>query len=135
MSAENLGIVHRWFDEVWNQRRAETIDELLTPDSVCYTDEGPIRGPGGFKERQYVPMLSAFPDIRVDVEATIVQGDQVVVRWTASGTHAGEGLGCPATQRPVTMRGMTWLVVRDGKLVEGWQTSNITDIVRELASA
>ena len=35
MSQDNSGLVLRWFDEVWNQRRAETIDELMTAQSVC----------------------------------------------------------------------------------------------------
>ncbi len=133
MSQDNIAIAHRWFEEVWNQRRPETIDELLAEESVCHADDGPIRGPQEFKERQHVPFLGAFPDIRIKVEAVLAHGDQVVVRWLATGTHDGEGLGIPPTNRPVTLRGITWLRIKDGKLMEGWQHSNIPEVIRGLA--
>ena len=133
MSQENIAVVKRWFDEVWNQRRSETIDELVTAESVCFTDAGPVRGPAEFRQKQFEPFVAAFPDLRVKVEAAIAEGDQVVVRWTAAATHTGDGLGMPATGRPVAFRGMTWVVVRDGKLGEGWQCSDLIEVTRTLA--
>jgi predicted ester cyclase len=133
MSQDNIAIAHRWFEEVWNQRRPETIDELLAVESVCHADDGPIRGPQEFKERQHACFLGAFPDVRIKVEAVLAHGDQVVVRWLATGTHDGEGLGILPTNRPVTPRGITWLRIKDGKLMEGWQHSNIPEVIRGLA--
>jgi steroid delta-isomerase-like uncharacterized protein len=134
MAHDNSAIVRRWFEQVWNERREATIDELLTAESVCHADDGPMRGPEEFKARQYLPFLSAFPDIRVDLEAVLARGDEVVARWSARGTHSGEGLGFRATQQSVEFRGMTWLRLRDGKFVEGWQHSNIPEVVRSLSS-
>lgn len=133
MSEANIALVRRWFDEVWNLRRDQTIDELITSESVCMTDEGPMRGPDEFRERQYAPLLTAFPDIQVEVESAIAQDDQVVVRWNATGIHSGDGLGFPRTNERVTIRGISWVQVRDGKLMEGWQNSNLTEVVRRLA--
>ena len=135
MSHENIALVRRWFEEVWNERRAETIDELVTGESVCYADDGPIRGPDEFKERQHVPFLAAFPDLRVEVEEIIAQGDHVVVRWIATGSHDGDGLGFRATHVTASFRGITWMKVRDGKLTEGWQSSNIPEVIRGLAAS
>jgi predicted ester cyclase len=81
------------------------------------------------------PFLAAFPDLRVEVEATVAQGDQVVVRWSATGTHRGDGLGFRPTHEAVTFRGNTWVHVRDGMLREGWQSSNIPEITRMLAAS
>ncbi len=36
MENENVLLALRWFEEVWNQRRTETIDELLTDESVSH---------------------------------------------------------------------------------------------------
>lgn len=135
MSDDNLALVRRWFDEVWNQRRGQTIDELLASGSVCHTDDGPITGPEEFRARQHVPFLAAFPDLRVDVEDGVVQGDHVVVRWTATGTHTGDGLGFPPTGRAASFRGITWIRIGDGRFQEGWQHSNIPDVLRSLATA
>jgi predicted ester cyclase len=134
MPHDNIALVRRWFEEIWNQRRPDVIDELLTGESVCHAEDGPIRGPGEFKERQYDPFTSAFPDLRVAVEAIIGQDDVVVVRWSAAGTHSGDGLGFRATRASVSFRGLTWVHVRDGKMVEGWQSSNIPEVIRGLST-
>jgi predicted ester cyclase len=134
MTQDSRAVVQRWFEEVWNQRLDRTIDELVTRDSVCFTDQGPVRGPEEFRERQYRPFVAAFPDLRVELEATLSEGDQVVVRWTATGRHDGEGLGFPPTQETVLFRGITWVHVREGKMLEGWQSSNIPEVIRTLAA-
>ena len=64
----------RWFEEVWNQRRTDTIDELLTDESVSHTDSGPLRGKQEFKEKAQAVFLSAFPDLRMTVEGTVAEG-------------------------------------------------------------
>lgn len=133
MSDENRSVVLRWFEEVWNQRRAETIDELMTDQSVCFTDQGPMRGPAEFRQAQYEPLLKAFPDLHVEVEDSLASDNAVVVRWTATGTHTGDGLPIPPTGKAVTFSGMSWIRTHDGKLWEGWQSSNISEVLRQLA--
>lgn len=133
MTQDIRSLVLRWFEEVWNERRAETIDELLDDDSVCYADDGPMRGAGEFRARQYEPMVQAFPDLRVHVDGIIVGDDEVAVRWTATGTHTGEGLPIPPTQKQVVFQGISWIQTRDGKLHEGWQSSNFAQVLRGLA--
>jgi predicted ester cyclase len=134
MSRDNIALVRRWFEEIWNERLETTIDELVDEDSVCYTDEGDIRGPEEFKTRQFRPLVDAFPDIRVEIEAIVAEGDSVVVRWTATGGHTGHGLGFKPTQETPYFRGITWVEVADGKLKQGWQSSNIPEVVRGLAT-
>ncbi|QDT17939.1 ester cyclase [Alienimonas californiensis] len=133
MATETSSLARRWFEEVWVQRRAETIDELVDADSVCHGDDGPVQGPDGFKQQFYEPMVAAFPDLQVQVEAVIAEGDQAVVRWSAVGTHSGDGLGFPATGEAASFRGLTWMQVRDGRLGVGWQSSNIPEVLRTLA--
>ena len=134
MSNDPIALIRRWFEEVWNQRREEVIDEMLSDESVCHADDGPIRGPQEFKERQYAPFIAAFPDLRLEVEATLGEGDQVVARWVAIGRHTGDGLGFQATHETATLRGITWVRIREGKMIEGWQHSNIPEVIRQLAA-
>jgi steroid delta-isomerase-like uncharacterized protein len=102
--------------EVWNERRTETIDDLFAPGAIGHTENGD-QGPAEFKAASE-GLLNAFPDIQIKVEDTAADGDHVVVRWRARGTHRGDGLGMPATGRPVDFRGMTWLTFRNGIIVE-----------------
>src|SRR5262245_65880344 len=101
MSGHKTALARRWFDEVWNQRRPEIIDELLTPESVCHSAIGALRGPDEFKTKAMAMFVSAFPDLNVTVEGAVEEGDHVVVRWVATGTHTGPGTGIPPTGRPV----------------------------------
>lgn len=135
MSQDSIAVIRRWFEELWNQRRPDAIDEMLVAESVCHADDGDIIGPDEFRKRQYEPLVAAFPDIRVAIDAIIGQGDEVVVRWSASGTHTGDGLGFGATNRGISFRGLTWIRVRDGKLQEGWQCSNMPEVIRSLSDA
>ena len=134
MSQDNREIVRRWFEEVWNQRRAETIDEFITPESVCFTEDGPLRGPEEFRQRQFLPLVGAFPDLHIEIKDIVAEDDNVVVRWIATGTHAGAALGFEATNAPADFAGISWIRVRDGKFGEGWQNSNMTNEVRRLAA-
>jgi steroid delta-isomerase-like uncharacterized protein len=132
MATENVSLARRWFEEVWNQRRTDTIDDLLTDESVSHSESGPLRGKREFKERAHAVFLSAFPDLRMTVEGTVAEGDQVVVRWAATGTHLGDGLGFPATGQKVAFRGMTWIRFRDGKMVEGADCWNQAGLIGSL---
>jgi steroid delta-isomerase-like uncharacterized protein len=134
MGSPNAELARRWFEEVWNQRRTATIDELLTEDSVGHTESGDVPGVEAFK-RLHADFLAAFPDLRLEVEAVVADGDDVVVRWRATGRHAGDGLGVKATHEPVTFRGMTWHRYEGGKLVEGWDAWNHSALVGRLRAA
>jgi predicted ester cyclase len=90
MAAANEALARRWMDEVWNQRRTETVHELLTPTSECRSETGVLVGPDAFLEQAYGPFVGALPDIRVTIDGTVSENDQVVVRWTATGTHTGD---------------------------------------------
>jgi predicted ester cyclase len=131
MSEANLTICRRWFEEVWNQRRDDTLEELLSADSISHGENGDVRGCEEFK-RYRDAFLEALPDLQVTLEELLAQGDTVVVRWHTVGKHTGEGLGLKPTQRPVAIRGTTWMRVKDGKLIEGWDTWNFDGLMGTL---
>lgn len=134
--ADNAKLARRWFEEVWNQRRAETVRELVADDGVCDSEGGSLRGPDEFLTQVYTPFLATFPDLRMDVAGTVSEGDEVVVRWRARGTHQGDGLGVPATGRKVDFRGMTWIRFRDGQMVQGldcWNQAALVEALKQQA--
>lgn len=132
MAHDHVALARRWFEEIWNERRGDLIEELLSPEGVCMAAGGPMCGPQEFRERAFGPFLEAFPDLHVTVEGTVAQGNEVVVRWTAAGTHTGPGLGFSATGRPIFLRGMTWIRFQDGKMVEGWDCWDQTGLIESL---
>src|SRR5581483_10948697 len=119
---ENVALMRRWFEEVWNQGKIETVHELLAEGAIGVGQAEPgveIHGPADF-----IPFVhrirGAFPDIKVTVEDAFGARDQVVLRWSATMTHTGNHLGIPASGKPVRITGMSMVRIRDGKIVVGW---------------
>jgi steroid delta-isomerase-like uncharacterized protein len=131
MSAENKAMVRRWFEEVWNKGREGAVDELLHAPAVVHGLGPDLEGPDAFKgfHRAY---RNAFPDVRIQIEGIVSEGDTVAARWAGTGTHQGDGLGFPATGRQVQFRGMTFARVENGKLVEGWNTFDQLGMLQQL---
>jgi steroid delta-isomerase-like uncharacterized protein len=118
---EDKAIVRRINDEVWSRGRLDVIDELIADEFVATVIGAPeqIRGPQGFRE--FVVMYrNAFPDLRITIDEQIAEGESVVTRWTATGTHEGELMGMAATGKQATTAGINVNRVSGGKLVEGW---------------
>ncbi len=131
---ETKEIVQKWFDGIWNQRNPGVIDDLLAPDAVGITEAGTIVGPADFKALLYQPLVDAFPDIRLTVDGIVAEGQEAAVRWTVSGTHDGPFAGISATGRQVRFSGMTWMKVKDGKVIEGMDRFNLGAVMGYLAS-
>ncbi len=119
MSEQNKALMRRWFEEVWNKRRAAVIDEIAAPNAVIRGMQGQPMTPAEFKHL-HANYLKAIPDFTFRLHDVIAEGDLVSVRWTATGTHTGEGLGFAATQRPVSMTGMSFARITNGRCVEAW---------------
>jgi len=132
MADRNRELALRWMEEIWNQRKAEVVDELMHEEAVGHMEGGDARGPAGFKVVHSV-MLQAIPDLRIEVEDSVAEGDAVVLRWRVGGTHRGEGLGIPPSGRTVDAHGMSWFRIRDGRMVEGWDSWNIDGFMAALA--
>lgn len=133
---ENIALVRRWFDEVWNQRRLETIEELLAPDARCYDMTAPdstIVGPQQFRAAAQ-QMHAAFGDMRLTIEDIFASGDRVAVRLTGRLKHTGPLGPLPATNREITVPIMCIVHLRDGKLVAGWNNWDIGAVLRTAAA-
>ncbi len=136
MSEANKALIHRWFEEVWNRGREETIDELLAPTVIAHglgdTDVD-LHGPAQFKP--FVENLRrSFPDIHISIEDTIAEGDKVVVRVRLEGTHRGSELGVPPTGRRVRVAGIVLVRISDGRIIEGWNSWDQLGLLRQIGA-
>jgi hypothetical protein len=80
--ADNKALIHRWFDEVWNQGREDLIDELRAPEAVATglgETDVPVRGPAKFKTF-YRNLRSSFPDLHARVDDMVVAAKTGLVR-------------------------------------------------------
>jgi len=134
MPEQEVAVVRRWFEEVWNQGRVELMPELLAADAPVYDVGAPgdvARGPDGFRPA-YEKLRGAFPDIHFTIDEAISERDVVAVRWTARMTHCGDQLGCAPTNNPVTVSGMSFARVRGGKAVEAWNNWDMMGLLQQI---
>lgn len=132
--ADNKALVHRWFEEVWNQGREKTIDELLGSNIVAFGlgEAGTeVHGPEEFKTF-FKNLKNAFPDLHITIEDTLAERDEVVVRIVIEGTHQGDGLGIPATGRKFSVPGICIVKLENGKLVVGWNSWDQLGLLQQL---
>ncbi len=121
ISEENKALVRRWLNEIFTRGDLHRVDEVFARNYILHDPSFPheVHGPEGI--RSYVAAYrTAFPDASFAVEDQLAQGETVVTRWTARGTHRGEFLGLPATGSRVRVTGIEFDNLRGGKIDEAW---------------
>src|SRR6187549_785301 len=129
---ENTAIVRRWFEEVWNQRRLETIDELLAPDAVAHDLGGPgatTRGPAAFRKAAEF-MHSVFGETHLVVEDIFGVEDRVAVRLTMTVKHTGKLGDLEPSGKTVKVPVMCMVRLKDGQLIEGYNSWDVATCLR-----
>jgi len=116
---ENKTAVRRMFEEVMNQGNLQAVDELVADDYKLTDPPGLPPGKEGLRALANMYRTGA-PDLHMTVEDLIGEGDQVVARWTATGTHTGDMMGLPPTGQKVQFRALSWLRMKDGRIAEEW---------------
>lgn len=122
LTETNRGRAIRWFNEVWNKGQVDVIAELAHEDAVSHDLEGPgvtTAGLEGFRAF-HGQLCGAIPDLHISILDTIAEGERVVLRTHARGTHLGEQLGIPPTGNSIDFASVVILQFRDGKIAEAW---------------
>ena len=129
---ESKALVRRFVEELWHAKNYSIVDDLCAPDFIAH--DLPAGAPAnreGFKKMAAV-MHNAFPDIRFVIEDAIAENDKVVLRWDSTGTHKGEFMGIPATNKKVNRSGVTIYRMVGGRIVEWWNKSDLLTIMQQL---
>jgi predicted ester cyclase len=124
MPNKNSTLTYRWFEEVWNKGREAAIDEMMDAGAVIHgIEEINAAGAEGFKTF-FRSFRQQFPQIHVEVEDAVSDGDYETSRCTV---HATNGSG-----QTVQFSGMTFTQIRDGKIVESWNNFDFLGMYQQL---
>jgi steroid delta-isomerase-like uncharacterized protein len=128
----NKKIYRRFIEEGFNQGRLEALDELLASDYVNHdAPPGTPKGPEGVK--QIIQMFrAAFPDLRIEIEEQVAEGDKVSSLTTFRGTHQGPLFGNPASGRQVAVPGLTMVRVSNGKIHDSWVRNDTMSLLQQI---
>ncbi|MFQ5691175.1 MAG: ester cyclase [Gemmatimonadota bacterium] len=106
--------------ELINDRNLDAAFEFYAPDYIYHGPGGQeLRGRDGIRGLWEV-FLAAFPDLHSTVDDVISEGDKLVLRWTVQGTHTGEFLGIPASNKQMSLPVTEIFRIAGGQLVEAW---------------
>ncbi len=129
--SDNKAIIPR-VRMLWNTGDLSKIDDIFATDFVNHDPNAPdVKDLEGYKEF-FVRTHTAFPDFQVTNEDIIAEGDKVVSRYTATGTHKGELFGIPPTGKKATWEGININRFADGKIVEVWQSRDMFGLFQQL---
>jgi len=76
--------------------------------------------------------LDAFPDFELSIDDVIAEGDKVAARWTSRGTHQGELLGVPPTDKLITQEGMVFYRMSHARIAEVWFYADNLGLMQQL---
>ena len=131
----NKAIVTQYVEELWNQKQLEPIYEtIIHPGTIFHNPMLDSEMDVATQKAVTMAFFHAFPDLHVDMEPLIAEGDAVVEQWVASGTQSGELLGIPATGKAVEWAGVTVYRLADGKIVETWWAYDALGLMQQLGA-
>jgi steroid delta-isomerase-like uncharacterized protein len=135
MLEDNKAIASKIIEELYNHGRLEAADELIAPGYVGHDTAlpAPVIGPEGVKQSA-AGYRTAFPDMRLTIAEQLAEGDRVVTRWEAHGTHEGELFGVAPTGKQVTVSGITIDRCADGKLIESWTNWDTLGLLQQVGA-
>ncbi|UHG94604.1 ester cyclase [Spirosoma oryzicola] len=110
--------MNSFIEEVINQKNLAAADQLVAEDFI---EQLPFPGQGPGREGLKFALNSmfiGFPDMTWTVDEQIAEGETVVTRFTWTGTHQGDFMGIPATQKRVEVWGIVIDVIKNNLFSE-----------------
>lgn len=132
MSAENKALVRRFYEEI-DRGNLAAMDDLVAEDYLDHSPPPfPARGPGreGLKQ-SFKLFWEATPGYH-KLEDQVAEGDKVVTRLTAYGTHVGDFPGIPRTGNKLEMSAIVIHRIANGKLAEKWSSKDALGYMQQL---
>ena len=132
---ENKAIYRRFFDGVMNRKDMALMDELLAEDLAGHAEPPPGMPGGAEGYKLMVGILhGAFPDMHVEIDFLVAEGEMVIGHHTTTGTHTGDLMGMPATGRSVKVEGLHMVRITNGKLSEYCFQTDMMGLMQQLGA-
>ena len=132
---ENKAIVRRYLQEVVSLGQFERTGEFVADTYVRHDPSQPaeVRGLAALAALN-VRLRAPIPDLQLTIEDLLAEGDKVVTRLVARGTHRGELQGLAPTGRPVVATAIVIHRLAGGKIVEEWVQMDTLGLLQQLGA-
>jgi steroid delta-isomerase-like uncharacterized protein len=133
-SEENKALIRRFIDAIdandsddWS-----LVDEFVAEDFIAHNPPAPGVSLDREGLKQAAEIFRVATPGTHEVAMQVAEGDLVVSRIVGRGTHAGELMGIPASNRRIETDGIVIHRVRDGKIVEYWSVVDVANILQQI---
>lgn len=131
----NKATLQRLYDEVMNGHDLAAADALITLDRPDHDPTFPpelTTGREGFK-KLFGTLIAAFPDLHFTTQFMVAEGDMVTAFTTIEGTHRGEFMGIPPTEKPFSVNNAdACRFTEEGMICEHWGVVDLASMMRQL---
>lgn len=127
------------FHTIWNRRNFGAIDQVYAPNAVSQLTAGRVyRGTGQLRSFA-LSLVAMFPDLNLTIDDVYWMGNPTEgyvasIRWSAQGTHRGNGIYGEPTGKQINLWGITQWAIEGGRVVKEWAMFNEFGIMMQLAS-
>jgi steroid delta-isomerase-like uncharacterized protein len=130
---ENKAIFRRYVDEVSNEGNLDLADEIFDR-YIAHQSDGSTQERGPEDVKRFIgEFRQALPDFRSIIEYQVAEGDMVVTRWSASGTHRGAFRGIPPSGNRIAVTGIgVFRFSEEGKVVESWDNMDQLGMLQQM---
>lgn len=123
-------LVKGLYEDCLNPRRLDRLTDYLSDDFAGANGE---RGPQGF--RQTVErMVTAFPDLRFELEDLFAADDKVCLRWRFEAAHLGPLAGVAPTGKTAVQQGIAIYQASGGKLTHAWLQVDRLGVLQQIGA-
>jgi len=130
---QNKEIVRRFNKECIEQGLAASFEELLADDVINHAAApGRPNGKESFSLFLNGVLRKGFPDCKVEILEQVAENDLVTTRKKITGTHTGEIMGIPPTNRTVEIQVIDMIRLKDGQYKEHWGQTDFHEVLRSL---
>jgi steroid delta-isomerase-like uncharacterized protein len=134
MSADDPKSLNARWIQAFNERDWEAEGAYRSAAYQAHMSGAPVPLDTAAWEAFMNAFTTAFPDAKITIEDAVGEGDTVACRWTITGTHQGDFQGVPPTGRPITMKGIDFSRVADGRIAEHWAQFDILTVMQQIGA-
>ena len=132
---DNADLIKRFYEEIVGGGNLGLIDELAADDIVDHEEGFPGQPSGKEGVKFFVnTMRQAFPDINVSVDVTLDQGELAAGRAIMRGTHQGDFMGVPASNKAIEVETLDIIRVEDGRVAEHWGVTDTMGLMQQIGA-
>jgi steroid delta-isomerase-like uncharacterized protein len=130
---DNKNLNLRWL-QAFNERDWTTEAACRAADYTAHLSGAPVPLDFDAWSGFMIEFSTAFPDAQINVEGVIAERDSTATRFTITATHGGDFQGIPATGRQVTVAGLEFNRILDGKIAEHWGQFDLVGLMQQIGA-